>query len=176
MKRKFLYSESRLADVTGLSRFQLKACRVRGEYRKGRGKGGPVELSERAVEGVLEKFGIKEANLDGARLNFGSNGSRARDPKQDAPIQSSVQFEKPKIWPLPDLKLVEVSQLVPNNRILKAKNGTGEIYNVIVPHSGVWAVGDPLRIKPSQTHHGYWQLEGKAPRWRGDRLYRHEFQ
>jgi hypothetical protein len=225
MKRKFLYSESRLAEVTGLSRAQLKKSRVKGEWRKGKGKGGPVELSERGVQKVLERFGIQEVDLDGARLGSRDGTQRSlnqlappvtlKNPLPNPPILSTAStiegfpcrwcgrdaFRDPKnlepwhakqfcnqecmelgeknpdraFQAIPDLKLLKVSQLPPNKRILRAQNGTGEVYQVIVPSSLVWAIGDPLRAKVSEKHQGYFELVGKAPRWRGDRIYRHEF-
>lgn len=181
MKRKWLYSEAGLSEATGLSRIQLKRYRVKGEYRYGKGKGGPVELSQRAVDVVLQKFGIPDANLDGARLRLGRNAQRTLHQEQSTlsvpghEVTTIGTRGDIVIRPLPDLKLLEVSQLVPNPRILRAKNGTGEIYQVIVPSSLVWAIGDKLRVKQSARHQGYFELVGKAPRWRGDRLYRHEF-
>lgn len=166
MKRKFLYSESLLSEVLGLSRAQLKTCRVKGEWKSGKGKGRPVQLSQAGVDSVLKKYGIEEANLDGARIKGSGESQPAINQEPSTPPVAPM---------VPVLKLVHVSQLVPNKRILRAKNGTGEIYQVIVPSSEVWAIGDPLRIKPNATHQNYWQLEGKAPRWRGDRLYRHTF-
>lgn len=186
-RRKWLYLESKLAEVTGLSRAQLKTCRIKGEYKSGKGKGGPVQLSQKGVDSVLEKYGIKDANLDGARIKGSGESQPARGAlSSGAGVTASLQggslpntkneaVAASLLGALPDLKLVHVSQLVPNKRILRAQNGTGEIYNVIVPSSESWAVGDPMKIKPSQQHQGYWQLEGKAPRWRGDRIYRHEF-
>lgn len=206
---KYSFSEKLLSEVTGISRVELVKFRKKSvpksEWKKSRkGKGGAILLSEPAVLRVKVRFGIEEANLDGARIKGSSGRSRARDPKQDTPTPATV----PDPWevlnkvrsdtkrgtldcaPFPDpcfkeavaisdnLKLLHVSQLVPNKRILKATNGNlglGEVYNVIVPSSEVWAIGDPLRAKESVNHKGYWELVGRAPRWRGDRIYRHEF-
>lgn len=195
MKRKFLYSESKLSEVTGLSRSVLKGCRIKGEYRHGKGKGGPVELSERAVQGVLERFGIQETNLDGATLGLGRDTKRALNQGDSASTSMSDAIaagageacreilsrpaanDAPSAWmeALPELKLLHVSQIVPNKRILRARNGTGEIYQVIVPTSDQWAIGDPLRAKQSEKHKGYYELVGPSPRNRGDRYYRLTF-
>lgn len=167
MKRKSWLTEAVLSERTGVSRTSLAYFRKkqldRGLYRKGKGKGRPVEYSEIGVELVLEHFGIKEADLAEERTTGSSESEPARNQ------------EPPALTVVPDLKLLTVSKIVPNKRILWAQNGGSEVFQVIVPSSEVFAVGDPFRAKPSQNHKGYYELVGKAPRWRGDRIYRHEF-
>lgn len=178
MKRKFLYSESKLSEVTGLSRTVLKGCRIKGEYGHGKGKGGPVELSQKAVDTVLEKFGIPDTNLDGATLRLGRDTQPVLNQERSSPdlVDGIALATKSDGWvQVEPFKLLHVSQIVPNKRILRAKNGTGEIYQVIVPTSDQWAIGDPLRAKPSEKHKGYYQLVGPSPRNRGDRYYRLTF-
>lgn len=192
MKPKFLYSESKLSEVTGLSRTVLKGCRIKGEWKSGKGKGRPVVLSQKAVDVVLERFGIKDTNLDGATLGLGRDTQPAPNQGNSTITVPRGATPNPLILEPPRhatgsekagtlvqdgvmLKLLHVSQIVPNKRILRAKNGTGEIYQVIVPSNLVFAIGDPLRAKQSERHNGYFELVGKAPRWRGDRIYRHEF-
>lgn len=188
MKRKFLYSEALLSKVTGISRTELVKFRKksipRTEWRKSKkGKGGSIELSEPAILRIRTVFRIEDANLDGARTIGSSGDVRAREteqreqPRSATPIPDSEPYflDANGITTLTDLKLLHVSQLVPNKRILRATNGTGEVYQVIVGSSAVWAIGDPLRAKTSVNHNGYWEAVGRAPRWRGDRIYRMEF-
>lgn len=193
MKRKWLYSEKLLSEVSGISRTELVRFRKKyvpkSEWRKSKkGKGGSIELSEAAVLRIKSRFGIEDANLDGARTIGSSGKLRARETDDSTLSSTSTlpvsivqfqsrheDFDRSSIGLTDTLKLLHVSQLVPNNRILKAQNGTGEVYNVIVGSSLVWALGDPLRAKVSQNHQGYYDQVGRAPRWRGDRLYRMEF-
>lgn len=195
MKRRVWVTEARISELSGISRLSLAAFRKkkipRVEWRKGKGKGRPVEYSEAAVERVKAVFGIEEADL---ALND-SQGSGQASPasieggpcdycgrtffreagSQQVECDMCIEHKKT-LSVVPDLKLVTVSKLVLNKRILFAQNGlVGEQLQVIVPSSLVWSIGDPMRIKPSQQHKGYWELCGKAPRWRGDRIYRHEF-
>lgn len=175
------------------------------EWRKSKkGKGGSIELSEGAVQIVLKTFGLTETDPAPARIDFGKTAKRTIGPKQetltvpqsvhdgmaDIAAGRTVSFDVALTQPYPQsstisgaassvtvevLKLLKVTSLPPNKRIVKAVNGTGEIYDVIVRDSIVWAIGDPLRAKQSK-HHGYLELVGNAPRWRGDRIYTHTFE
>ena len=173
MTRKFIYPESRISELTGLSRTVLKKFREKSipktEWKKGKSKGKPVLLAEVAVDRIKLKFGIEDANLDEARIKGSSESQPARDPQQEVLSVDTM------LTLVPDLKLLTVSALPINKRLVFAKNGTGDILQVIVPSNLVWSIGDPLRAKVSEKHNGYYELIGKAPRWRGDRIYRHEF-
>lgn len=194
MRSKWIFSEAKLAEATGISRVALVAFRKKelgtGDYRKAKkGKGRAIQLSQQGVEKVLEWFGIKDADLDGAKLTRSGESQSALNQSDSAPTvnpsANCVQPEKSDasaiipepVSPVaePELKLVKVSKFVSNTRIVQALGNPGEYFNVIVPHSGVWALGDFLKIKESQMHKGFWELVGKSPRWRGDRLYQHEF-
>lgn len=173
MKRRFLYSESRLSEVTGISRIVLKKLRlemVKGkEWRKSKkGKGGSIELSEKAVEIILKTFGLTDTDITRARLHFGKTVQSTSDPKQEEPTVTpmlSVEWSDP-----PILKCLTVTFIPPNIHILHAKNGSEE-YKVIVPSNRVWAIGNPLRAKVSARHIGFMELASKAPRWPGDKMF-----
>jgi hypothetical protein len=211
MRGKFVYSEARLSEVTGISRTDIMKLRKemkRGKYwrKSKKGKGGSIELSSEAVDIVLKTFGIPDTDLTRVRLdyiqeiqcrtcgctfsketvrpdpwdkqgfcteacslNFGKTAESTCHPKQETPIEPAA------LTALPDLKLLTVCALPPNKRIVKARNGSEAVFDVIVPSNLVWSIGDPLRAKQSEKHHGYLELVGKAPRWRSDRIYRHEF-
>jgi hypothetical protein len=190
MKRRFLFSEQKLSEVTGISRTSLKKLRIempKGKYwRKSKhGKGGSIELSQEAVDIVLKTFGISDTDITNARISrkipaiclipptIGADTSIPKLLNQIAHptikvIEGQIQHSEPP-------KLLKVVQLPPNKRLVKASNGTGIVYDVIVPNNIVWACGDPLRAVPSKLHKPLLELVGKSPRWRSDRMYRLEF-
>lgn len=172
MKTKFLFSEAKLSDCIGISRTDLVKLRkeklVKGkDWRAAKkGKGRAIELTQEAVDGVLAEFGIKDADLASARLN---SITTAHPPVNAVDAKHNIVPRQE-----PETRMLKVTFLPTNKRLVRACNGTGVEEWVIVPTNLVWAVGDPLRAKASKNV-GYLELVGKAPRWRGDKIYVHEF-
>lgn len=178
MNRTFLYSEAKLAEMTGLSRTDLVKFRkeklAKGkDWRKSKkGKGGTIELSQGAVDKIVQTFGINDANADGARVDAAI--------LMTIPNLETIQTDFGQVriikTPLMDAQfpILRVCFLPINKRTLRAKDEREEMFWVIVPNNEVFAIGDPLRAKVSR-HDGYLELVGTPPRWRSDKLYRQEF-
>lgn len=183
MKSKWIYSEAKLAEVTGLSRTDLVKLRkeklVKGkDWRKSKkGKGGTIELTEAGADKLLDAFDLRDkVDVTKARLD-----ATVKLGDVNVPVVTIYTPPNDKLpWDIPDptrinaLPILRVCFLPINKRTLRAKDDAEEMFWVIVPNSEVWAIGDPLRAKPSR-HDGYLELVGTPPRWRSDKLYRQEF-
>lgn len=172
MKTKWKYSEAKLCEATGISRTDLVKLRkdklVKGkDWRKSKkGKGGSIEISQEGSDKILTAFEIKDANLDGARIDS-INVVKPAVNAVDSTFNVVPRQE-------PDVREFKVMFIPSNRRLVRAKNGTGAEEWIIVPDNTKWAIGDALRAKISK-HAGYFELVGKSPRHRGDRLWPEEF-
>lgn len=160
---KFLFSEARLSELTGINRKYIIKLRQEMEpgthWRKSKTrKGKPIELTQAAVDIILKTFGL--SGLEEAVT-------------ADVPAKSTVE---PVIAPVTNgLVELKVTGFPINTRLVLARNGDGKDHFVIVEQSKYWSVGDPLRARPatqSFAPQGYLELVGPAPRWKGDKLYK----